>query len=156
GHFSDIRRQLWNNENHMNRLSSRERRKTAVPEPYERDEAPHELVFLYFKDTPFLELFNVYIPFRIPRDRWPTHCIILAPSEWGKSQLTGLFLREALEDPDPRAIILCDPHGDLYKDALARISSGRLLAIDLTRNPPDLNILDHSFMPEREAIQAFR
>jgi hypothetical protein len=152
----DIRRQLLNNENAMNGLSMYERRSTIVPEAYERDEPPDKLCWLYFHDTPFIKLFNIRVPFVIPRDRWPTHALVLGPSEWGKSQLTGLFLREALEDPDPRAIILCDPHGDLYNEALTRIPSERLVAIDLTRNPPDLNILDHSFMPEREAIHTFR
>jgi hypothetical protein len=53
------------------------------------------LPYAYLKGTPFELLFNTEVAFEIPRDRWPTHCVILAPSEWGKSQLTGLFLREA-------------------------------------------------------------
>jgi hypothetical protein len=62
--------------------------------------------------------------------------VVIAPSEWGKSELTGTFLREAIEDTDQRAVILCDPHGDLYKKALTRVPPERLVAIDLTRNPP--------------------
>jgi hypothetical protein len=155
-YLAPLRRQLFENEARMNGLSLIERRRKAVPAPQERDEPPDKLCFLYFKDTPFLEFFNTPVPFKIPRDRWPTHAVIIAPSEWGKSELAGTFFREAVEDVDQRAVILCDPHGDLYKKALPRVSPERLIAIDLTNNPPDLNILDRSVMSDRAALQTFR
>lgn len=152
----EIRKKLQDNENAIHGLTPYSRRTKGVPLPTSLDMEPGDLAYAYLKGTPFELLFNTEVAFEIPRDRWPTHCVVLAPSEWGKSQLTGLFLREALEDPEPRAIILCDPHGDLYKDALTRIPADRLIAIDLTRNPPDLNILDHGVTPERDALHTFR
>jgi hypothetical protein len=120
--------------------------------PMEYDGDPTD----FLHGTPFQDFFCVQVPFAIPRDRWPTHAVLLAPSEWGKSELTGLFFREALEDPEPRAVILCDPHGDLYAKALPRVPPERLVAIDLTTNPPDLNILDRGVLSDRAALETFR
>jgi len=50
----------------------------------------------------------------------------VADHSGGKSEIIGLYLREALEDPEPRAIFLLDPHGDLMKKALPRVPSERL------------------------------
>ena len=44
GLFADFRRQLFKNECRMNRLSAYERYRKEVPEPYEREEDPKELV----------------------------------------------------------------------------------------------------------------
>src|SRR5712664_3807850 len=98
-----------------------------------------ELVAAYLSKSPFFELLTVATQFAIPRDRWATHTAIIGPSEWGKSEIIGLYLREALEDPEPRAIFLLDPHGDLMKKALPRVPSERLIVIDPDTNPPDLN-----------------
>jgi hypothetical protein len=156
GLLADIRMQLKRNDAEAYGLSVYARSKTDVTLPPELDWEPYAFVERFFHDTPFYDFFRTQVPFRIKRDRWPTHAVIIAPSEWGKSELTGLFLREALEDPEPRAVILCDPHGDLYKKALPRVPADRLIAIDLTRNPPDLNILDHGVLPERDALHTFR
>ena len=156
GLASDVRKQLQENIAQQNGLSRMDLRTKRVPLPHERDDDPHTLAFTTYKDTPFLEVLNARVPFTIARDRWPTHAVIIAPSEWGKSELTGVFLREAIEDADQRAVILCDPHGDLYNKALPRVPPERLVAIDLTKNPPDLNILDHSVMSERAALETFR
>jgi hypothetical protein len=110
----------------------------------------------YLRETPFYDFFQQQVSFAIPRHRWETHAIAIAPSEWGKSELTGLFFREAVEDPQQRAVILCDPHGDLYAKAVPRVPPERLVAIDLTKDAPDLNILDDSVMGSREALYTFR
>jgi hypothetical protein len=158
GLFQELRKQATQNENIASGMTNADRvlgRKEVI-NAYEYDAEPAELIRIYLRHTPFYDLFHAQVAFRIPRDRWPTHALVLGPSEWGKSELTGLFMREALEDPEPRAVILCDPHGDLYQKALPRVSPERLVAIDLTRNPPDLNILDHGTTPERDALQTFR
>ena len=125
-------------------------RKIILPDEYDGDPLH------YLKGTGLEDFFDREHPFAIPRHRWPTHAVVLAPSEWGKSELTGLFLREALEDPIPRAAIVCDPHGDLYRKALPRVPPERLIAIDLTTDPPDLNILDKRVMSDRAALETFR
>lgn len=156
GYFEGLRKQIEENECTMNGLTPYQRRRARIPDPDERDEPPEERAYYYFRKTPLEDVFFAEVPFRIPRDRWPTHALVLGPSEWGKSELAGLFLKEALEDPEPRAIILCDPHGDLYQKAITRVPPERLVAIDLTINPPDLNILDHGATAERDALQTFR
>ena len=111
----------------------------------------------YLRRTPLQALLQVPVPISLPsRDRWPSHAIILAPSEWGKSQLIGHYLREAIEDPDPIPLFLLDPHGDLYRDALSRVPPERLIAIDPDTNPPDLNILDYGVLSDREALNTFQ
>lgn len=156
GHLEDLRMQLLENEATANGLTLRERRKRAIPAPNELGKDAKTLAFLYLQDTPFLDLFNAPIPFVIPRTRWPTHCVVIAPSEWGKSQLCGMILKDALTDPEPRAIILCDPHGDIHTQTVQRIPPERLVTIDLTKRPPNLNILDKSVLSDSAALSTFR
>jgi hypothetical protein len=154
--LAGLRKKIFENEADAHGLSVYERRKKKIPAPWEHDKPPEELCKMYLRGTPFLDLFNTQVPFTIPRDRWATHAIILAPSEWGKSELTGLYLREALEDPESRAIFLLDPHGDLFRKALPRVPPERLVVIDPDKNPPDLNILDYGVLSERTARETFK
>jgi hypothetical protein len=146
--ISEIRQTIWKNECQMNHLSAYERRRTEVPEPYERDEPREKLCWLYFKDTPFLELFTeTRIPFRIERERFNEHGAIFARSGHGKTQALRSFVAQFLQEDDPPALFLIDSLGSLIEgiDQLEVFNTtlrDRLIILDPTRPEymPRLNL----------------
>jgi uncharacterized protein DUF87 len=162
GLLSQLRKQILTNEADMNGLTlyGVQTSKKPILAPHERSEPPAELCQLYLKDTPFLDLFNTPVPFTIPRALWPSHAFILGPSGWGKSQLLGSILREAVEDPEPRSIIILDPHAQkdksLFQLARERLPHDRLVVIDPDVNPPDIGLLDYGVLSQHEALDTFK
>lgn len=160
GIFYELRKQILTNEANASGFSYMERRHKKVVGSDEYDGSPYEIVEKYCAHTPFYQLFTLPVPLRIERNRWPTHCVILAPSEWGKSQLTGMFLREAIEDLEGRAVIVLDPHGQkddsLFHEAKSRIPPDRLVVVDPDHNPPALNLFDFGVLSERAALDTFK
>jgi hypothetical protein len=156
----DIRRQLLSNECEMNGLSSYERRRTRVPESYERDEPPDKLSWLYFHDTPFIKLFNIRIPFRISTEhtpdkpsKWASHAVALGPSGAGKTQLLQCFCADFLKEDI--GFFFLDPHGDAFHKLTQRVEQSRLIVLDPDTNPPALNFLDFSGSTEAQTLQTF-
>jgi hypothetical protein len=156
GLLSEVRRQIFENEAHANGLSVYERRKKSIPAPHERDEPPRELCFLYFQDTPLLEFFDTQVPFRIPRDRWPSHAICIAPPGHGKTQLLQSFIAGFIQEPDPPGLFVLDPHGDLFNTLRHRVPLGRLVVLDPDTSPPPLNFLDFGASTEPQVLQTFQ
>lgn len=134
----DLRRKLFDNENRMNKLSARERRKKHIPAPQERDEEPRELCFLYFRDTPLLEFFNTAINFRIRRARFNEHGALFARSGHGKTRALRAFVAQFLQEPDPPALFIMDSMGSLIDgidqlDAFNTTLRDRLVILDPSR-----------------------
>jgi hypothetical protein len=156
GHFEGIRQKLEANECSMNGLTPYQRRRTSIPDPWERDEPPDKRCWLYFHDTPLLDVINVYIPFRIPRKTWASHGIVLAPSGHGKTQLLGSLITGFLSDSDNRiGCFVLDPHGDLFNNLAERVSAERLVLLDPDTKPPPLNFLDFGNSTEAQTLQTF-
>jgi hypothetical protein len=114
----------------------------------------------FLANTPFESFFNVQVPFIIPRNLWPQHAFFLGPSGWGKSQLLGSILREGVEDPTPRTIIVLDPHSQkdnsLFQLAKERMPPERLVVIDPDTNPPDIGLLDYGVTSQHDALDTFK
>lgn len=144
-----LRKQLFDNENRMNKLSAYERRKKHIPAPQERDEPPRELCYLYFHDTPLLEFFNTPINFRIDRPRFNEHGALFARSGHGKTRALRAFVAQFLQEPDPPALFLMDSMGSLIDgiDQLEVFNTtlrDRLVILDPSRAQymPRLNFFD--------------
>lgn len=150
-----LRKQLFENEAHMNGLSIRERRKKAVPAPQERKEPPEELIKLYFAGTPILPLFYAQVPFTIPRKTFASHGIILAPPNHGKTQLLGSLIASFLASDNPPGLFVLDPHGDLFTTLRSRVPASRLVCLDPDTQPPALNFLDFGSSTEAQTLQTF-
>lgn len=150
-----LRKQLFENEAHMNGLTVYERRRTYIPAPQERDEEPEELIKLYFRHTPLLELFYTQIPFQIRREAFSRHGICLGPPGHGKSQLLSSLIKNFITQPDPPGIFLLDPHGDLFDVLRYRVDPRRLVVLDPDTKPPPLNFLDFGNSTEAQTLQTF-
>ncbi len=155
GYLSAERRQLFENEASMNGLTLYGRRSKAVPAPQERKEDPHELVFLYFKDTPFLDLFNAQVPFVISKKALSEHCFICAKPGHGKTVLLSSFAAQFLQDPNQPGLFCLDPAGDWFEKLRDRVPPERLVVLDPETNPPPLNFFDFKNSTEAAAQQSF-
>ena len=122
-----------------------------------------DLLRAYLGGTPFEHIFNTQIPFGIPRKKFASHGIILAPPNFGKSQLLGAIVHGFLQEPDPPGLFVLDPHGDLI-DKLQKLDvfhpehgrlRDRLLILDPDTDPPDFNFLDLRTASEGDARKAF-
>lgn len=129
--------------------------KKDITPPSESKLSPADMVTAYLAHTPLFELFNQQVPFSIGKKNYCRHGICVARPGWGKSQLLGVLLREAIEDPDPRSAILIDPHGPLYNEARQRTPPERTVLIDCDTNPPDLNIFDFGVSTPEDALNTF-
>jgi hypothetical protein len=155
--FYPLRKTLVENEaraSGVNRFDVKAKSKIVAVDKY--DAPPEELLRLYLSGTPFYDFFRARVPFVIPRHIWSSHAVVIAPPNFGKSQLLGSILANALNDPDPIALILLDPHGDLFEEAKERVPPERLVVIDPDTNPPDLNIMDFGGSNEHDAFEAFK
>jgi hypothetical protein len=149
----EMRKTLQENENAIHGLTAYSRIKTRIPPPTEVDKEPDELVWAYLKGTPFVEMFNTQVPFKIPRKTFASHGIILAPPNHGKTQLLGSLIGNFLSEPNPVGCFILDPHGDLFTILRTRVDPNRLVCLDPDTNPPPLNFLDfgNSALPQIEA-----
>jgi hypothetical protein len=101
---------------------------------------PRKLVDQYLKDTPLQRLFTARIPFEIPTERFRAHALVLAPSDYGKSQLYASLIRRFLDEGV--GMCLLDPHGDLFKALKGRTPPERTIILDPSDYPPPLNVFD--------------
>jgi hypothetical protein len=116
GYFGDVRKVLADNECTMNGLTPYQRHRTRIPDPWQRDEPPDELCWLYFRDTWLHAVMKLPIPFRIERERFNEHGAIFARTGHGKTQALRSFVAQFLSEPDPPALFLLDSLGALIKD----------------------------------------
>lgn len=151
-----LRQQLQKNELQAAGVSQYEARTKGLTLLHQHEMEPREHLYAAFKDTPFLEFFNVQVPFKIPRKTWASHGIILAPPNHGKSQLLGALICDFLSDGSrPVGLFVLDPHGDLYNTLRTRVPPDRLVVLDPDTNPPPLNFLDFGTSTEAQTLQTF-
>ncbi len=142
GLLAEWRRKLFENEAHMNGLSVYGRRHKAVPAPQERDEPPDKLCYLYFHDTPFLDLFNAQIPWSIPDAVRPEHILMIASTGSGKTQYIQQDIFAQLSLPDPPGMVVIDSQNQMIPK-LERLEAARdrIVIIDpFDEEPPALNM----------------
>lgn len=104
----------------------------------------------YLKDTPFLDLLLMPLPFDIPDAIRCEHTHIVAGSGHGKTQALQHVILGFLERPDPPALIVIDSQGEMLEkiQRLALFAAGgpladRLIIIDPEDEAaPALNMFD--------------
>lgn len=123
------------------------------------------LVKTFLVDTPFLNLLVTPVPFCIPRKKWASHGVAIAPPNFGKTQLVSAIAKSFIDQPDPPALFILDPHGDMFKNVLrldvfhprhGRLRD-RVLILDPAdpNGPPRLSFLDYGDTTETGAARAF-
>lgn len=100
---------------------------------------------IYLKDRALAPLFDIPVPFDIPRKRRLEHWHMLAPTGWGKTQTLQHIIYHDLMSPDPPAMVVIDPKGDMLqtiqKLKIFKDDPDRLVIIDPALNPA-LNMFD--------------
>ena len=127
GLFTDLLNTLYGNRCRASGFAPhQDTRKSVIPAT--RSALPNsELLPAYLADTPFLELFNVLVPFAIPRKAFQAHSAMFAPSEHGKTQTIQHLIVGFLNEPDPPAMFIMDSMGAMLpKIQRLAIFEGRL------------------------------
>lgn len=104
-------------------------------------------------DSHLQKLLTAQVPFDIPTQRFGAHGIIIAPPEYGKTQLLSTFIARFLKE-DVGMVVL-DPHGDLFTSLKDKVPPERLVVLDPTTDPPPLNVFDFGASDEEHALEAF-
>jgi hypothetical protein len=130
GHFKTFRETIEANYAPVN----------IMPDKYQGD----DVVEMYLKNTPLLELFRVEVPFGIPEALRTEHHHIVAGSGHGKTQTLQYMISEDLERDC--SIVVVDSQGDLINNIkkVATIPEEKLVIIDPTdiEFPLALNLFD--------------
>ena len=109
--------------------------KLIMPTDYEGENP----VFAYLHDTPFLELFNIKIPFSIPEQTRFEHMHICGGTGQGKTTLLGhLILDDFRTD---RSVVVIESQNDLIPK-LERLKTNKNVILLNPRDHPTLNIFD--------------
>lgn len=121
----------------------------------QKGKSPAELARLYFDGTPFLELFELPVPFHIPDGARFEHCHIVGGTGHGKTQLMQRMIHADLvaAQKEKRSVVVIDSQGDLI-NKLSRLAlfdpeapdslADRLVLIDPAdvEFPAALNLFD--------------
>lgn len=155
GLFTDVREIIYLNACKASGIRPyEESRKEFVPAS-KANLPPTELVEAYLGNTPFAKVFNIQVPFVIPREIFGFHGVILAPLNHGKTQLLGNLIAGFLDDPQGPGLFVLDPHGDFYSNLAVRVDRKRLVTLDPDTDPPPLNFLDFGTSTETQTLQTF-
>jgi hypothetical protein len=114
-----------------------------------------ELAEMYLRGTPFADVLNLPVPFRVPESVRFEHCHIVGGTGHGKTQLLQRMIHADLvaAKEDGRSVIVIDSQGDLISK-LVRLDlfdpddagglAERLIVIDPSdvEYPPSLNLFD--------------
>lgn len=117
--------------------------------------APSELVTEYLEFTPFMELFELPVPFHVPPEMRFEHCHIIGGTGHGKTQLMQRMIHDDLMAAveDGRSVVVIDSQGDMI-NKLIRLElfspdvpgslADRLVLIDPSdiEYPAALNLFD--------------
>jgi len=135
--FDDLKRQLDDNDWNASGQSANYVR------PWEYRGSPREIVDVYLRDTPLLQLFDQNLPFVLPDEaRFSGHWVLSPPGR-GKTTLLHSMVMEDIRRPGA-ALILMDSKGD-FINPLRDLKSieDRLVIIDPDpKNPVAINPLD--------------
>ena len=120
-----------------------------MPSAHKDKYTPEQLVQLYLKNTPFVDFFNMPLPFTIPLQTRFAHMHIVVGSGHGKTQtLQNLFLSDLYHSGSgERSVIVIDSQGDLFQNSAFRSSGAHLDRVTIIdprdiKHPPALNLFD--------------
>lgn len=85
-----------------------------------KGKAPSALAEAYFQGTPFAELLELPVPFRVPDEMRFEHCHIIGGTGHGKTQLLQRMIHDDLvaAQKDGRSVVVIDSQGDLINKLL--------------------------------------
>lgn len=138
------------------------RRKPVLP-TQQRQTPPSRLAELYLQGTPWLQFFQVQLPFAIPFPARFEHTHILGGSGHGKTQLLQLqIVRDLIESAaDGRSVVVMDSQGDLIRtishlEFLAPGAAGGLSERVMLIDPNDVEfpVALNMFDADREGMDA--
>ena len=126
------------------------RKPFIMPSAHKDKYTPEQLVQLYLKNTPFVDFFNMPLPFTIPLRTRFAHMHIVGGSGHGKTQtLQNLFLTDLEKvGSGERSVIVIDSQGDLIHNILKLEAVGDILDRVVLiypkdiKHPPALNLFD--------------
>ncbi|MBX9803513.1 MAG: type IV secretion system DNA-binding domain-containing protein [Caulobacteraceae bacterium] len=86
----------------------------------QKGKTPSELVDLYLGGTPFADLLQLPVPFRVPAEMRFEHCHIIGGTGHGKTQLLQRLIHDDLiaAREDGRSVVVIDSQGDLINKLL--------------------------------------
>jgi hypothetical protein len=86
----------------------------------QKGKSPSELVELYLAGTPFADLLQLPVPFRVPEETRFEHCHIIGGTGHGKTQLLQRLIHDDLlaAREDGRSVVVIDSQGDLINKLL--------------------------------------
>lgn len=86
----------------------------------QKNRTPSELVELYLGGTPFADLLDLPVPFRVPDEMRFEHCHIIGGTGHGKTQLLQRLIHDDLIKAvdDGRSVVVIDSQGDLIQKLL--------------------------------------
>ncbi|MDI6623319.1 MAG: type IV secretion system DNA-binding domain-containing protein [Brevundimonas sp.] len=86
----------------------------------QKNRTPSELVELYLGGTPFADLLDLPVPFRVPDEMRFEHCHIVGGTGHGKTQLLQRLIHDDLVKAveDGRSVVVIDSQGDLIQKLL--------------------------------------
>lgn len=86
----------------------------------QKGKTPSELVELYLAGTPFADLLDLPVPFRVPDEMRFEHCHIVGGTGHGKTQLLQRLIHDDLVKAaeDGRSVVVIDSQGDLIQKLL--------------------------------------
>lgn len=120
------------------RLSKGKSQNQGNVEPEDYPGTPREVIQNYLNETPFKELFNFTLSYRLDPEFRFNHTHLVAASGHGKSQT---LQRMIVQDADIPKIII-DPHNSMLKKlAHLRTFKDRLVIVD-AEDDPGLNLFD--------------
>lgn len=163
GLFQSLKRTL---ERNLAAVSGGAHKEAVLPSDYEGE----NIAYAYLKDTPFLRLLDLHVPFGLPAKTRFEHHWIVAPPGVGKSTTLQCLLNHDFHRvaAGEASVIVMESNRDLVKaiEGLARFGPegdlhGRLIVIDVedVEHPVALNLfdvgideLDHASPRDREAL----
>ena len=163
GLFSSLKRKL---ERNLAEVSGGAHKEAVLPSDY----AGENIAYAYLKDTPFLHLLDLHVPFGLPAKTRFEHHWIVAPPGTGKSTTLQCLLNHDFDRvaAGEASVIVMESNRDLVKaiEGLARFGpdgdlNERLIVIDVedVEYPVALNLFDigldqfdHASPRDREAL----
>lgn len=113
GIFVELSQRMYANLCAVSKINDPHKPKRPFKMPTENDLPVVELVHLYLKGTPFVDLLLMPVPLRLTHEDRFSHMHVLGGSGAGKTQLLQRLILHDLLSDDPPALIVVDSQTDL-------------------------------------------
>lgn len=98
---------------------------------------PREVVEALLVGTPYAELFQIRLPWKIPDAVRSTHVLMVAPTGSGKTQWIQQDIFDQLQRPDPPGMVVIDSQNQMIpKLERLQIARDRIIIVDPFDDPP--------------------